>query len=351
MEEAGRQTQAASAVPIPGASDELRPAPPPLVGQPWDGLWLWLPLPILGALAWGVGLMGDLPRHAALQLLLLLNFLHLGATWTRLYGDARREHPFAAYVLPALLFAFCGLLMWTQREGLLFLVVFLVNIPHIGLQNYGLIQVAARRAGASTALDRGLDKAYQLAIPMALALWFASRAGADLFDSVAIGLDRLPAPILASLMAVAAALGIAVFARMLLAARDGQPVPAERWALHAAYGPGMALCFLLLPPELAPIPVAGTHYIQYLVVVRRFHTRAGALTGRPGLWARIHPLAYLMLLGLLAPGIPVVVDTALAPLLGGLLPAIGAAASLHHFIADGLLWRMREPRVGRLMLA
>ena len=57
-----------------------------------------------------------------------------------------------------------------------------------------------------------------------------------------------------------------------------------------------------------------------------------------------------VLLALLAPGIPVVVDTALKPLLGELIPAIGAAASIHHFLADGLIRRLREARTGRLMV-
>ena len=98
------------------------------------------------------------------------------------------------------------------------------------------------------------------------------------------------------------------------------------------------------------LPVAGTHYTQYLVVVRRYYRRVGQLDGQEPFWARIHPLAYLVLLALLAPGIPFVVDRLMAPLMGDLIAAIGAAASLHHFLVDGLIWKLREPKTRRAML-
>lgn len=323
---------------------------PLLVGRPGDGWWVWAPLPLLFLAAWAVAQLGDIPRHVALQGLFLLNFLHLGATWTRLYGDARREHPLAAYLLPALLLAMCMYMLSVGREGTLILLVFLTNIPHIGLQNHGFLAVAARREGCSDPLDRWLDRTYQLAVPLLLAVWFAAQPGADLFRSRELGLDRIPAAVWATSATAVGALFLGVWARMIWLWRSGAPVPSERWALHAAYGPGMALCLFALPPELAAVPVAGTHYLQYLVIVRRYHRRAVDIEGRQSLWARAPWPAYLALLALLAPGIPVVVDTALEPLLGALIPAIGSAASLHHFLADGLIWRLAEPRVAKVMV-
>lgn len=326
-------------------------SPPPLLGRPGDAWWLWAPLPILGVGAWLLGAFGEpMPRGVALNLLFLLNFLHLGATWTRLYGDGRKEHSFAAYLLPAALLILCGALVHFEQKGPLLLMVFLANIPHIGLQNFGFIQISAAQKGAWTKVDRDLDKAYQVAIPLYLALWFASRPGADLFHSEAIGLDKIPPVFMATLGTVIGAFALGVFARMLYLKSEGRPVPRLRWALHLLYGPGMLAAFVFLPPELAPIPIAGTHYIQYLVFVRRYHHRAGLIEGRSPIWGRVHPVIYLLLLACLAPGIPIIVNTALEPLLGSLIPAIGAAASLHHFLVDGLIWRMREPTMRRRLL-
>lgn len=327
-------------------------SPKPLVGAPGDGLWLWLPLPLLALFAWVLGQFSpQFGADLALKCLLLINFMHLGATWTRLYGDARRDHPIAAYLLPLLLLAFSIACMAAQKENLLFFCVFLANIPHIGLQNYGFIQIIAQQNQAASKVDRILDKAYQGLIPLALAIYFALYKGADLFNSQSLGLDRIPPALLGTFAALALILTLALFLRMAQLRADGRPVPRERWILHLLYGPGMLLCFWLLPANLAPLPIAGTHYIQYLVVVRRFHHRRAAQRGERGIWSRVHPMVYLLLLALLAPGIPVVVDTALEPLLGHLIPAIGAAASLHHFLADGLIWRLRDSKTRKTMLA
>ncbi len=331
------------------------PSPParaaPLVGRPADAWWLWVPVPVLALVAW---LLRDLAPHVGTGGLLVLNFMHLSATWTRLYGEARRDHPWGAFALPVALIAFAAIVVGSGRTQLLLLLVFLSNIPHIGLQNFGFIRAGERARGIDTTpLDRWLDKAYQGWVPTWLAFWFATRPGADLFDSRQLHLDQLPPTLIYGIGAGVGVVAAVVWLRLGVAALRRHPVAPERFWLHLFWGPGALACFLFLPPELAAIPLAGAHYIQYIVIVRRYHTRARAPTfgaQEPDLWGRVPVIAYLLMLGLLAPGIPVAVHL----LVSGWFPdvdlVVGSAASLHHFLVDGRIWKLREPKVARVML-
>jgi len=303
-------------------------------------------LPLLAVLAF---LLRDLAPQVGTGGLLALNFMHLGATWTRLYGDARREHPLGAFLLPVLLLAFAAVTVAAGRTPLLLLLVFMSNVPHIGLQNFGFIRAAERARGiVTTRLDRWLDQYCQGLVPTGLALWFVTRPGAELFDSRAIGLDRLPPQLLAAVGAVVGLLALVTWLRMGWLAIRGQRVCPERFWLHLGWGPAALACFALLPPELAAIPLAGTHYVQYLVIVRRFHQRGR--DGHVGVWGRVPGLAWVLMVALLAPGIPVLVHMLLATRLPGVDVVIGSAASLHHFLVDGRIWKLRESGVARVML-
>lgn len=339
----------------PPSSAAVAPAARPprartgLTGRPGDGWWLWGPVPVLAGVA--------LVLHAAglpdigLGGLLLINFMHLAATWTRLYGEARTRMPFAAYGLPVVLLGVCGALVAVGWKDAVILLVFMGNLPHIGLQNYGFIRMAeARRgdAGANAPVDRWLDKAFQGLVPTGLAFWFATRPGAHLFDGDRLGLDRLPPAVFGAGGALLAVLAAATFLRIAWRWARGRPPSAERVLLHLLWGPGALACFVLLPVGLAAVPLAGAHYIQYLVVVRRYHQQAART--RPTPWARVHPLAYLLMLAVLAPGIPALVDLIFARYVVEAGFVIGSAASLHHFLVDGLIWRLRNRRTARIML-
>ncbi|RME22938.1 MAG: hypothetical protein D6798_14585 [Deltaproteobacteria bacterium] len=321
-----------------------------LVGRPGDGWWLWAPVPLLALVAW---LLRDVAPQVGTGGLLVLNFMHLAATWTRLYGEARRDHPWGATVLPVALIAFCAVVVGAGRTQLLLLLVFLANIPHIGLQNFGFIRAAERARGIDTTpLDRWLDKAYQAWVPTWLAFWFATRPGADLFDSRQLHLDRLPPALVYGVGVGVGVLAAIVWVRLAIGALRRRPVAPERFWLHLFWGPGALACFALLPPELAAIPLAGAHYIQYIVIVRRYHGRARARPGGaagPDLWGRVPVVLYLVMLGLLAPGIPVLVHLLVSRWFSGVDLVVGSAASLHHFLVDGRIWKLRQPRVARVM--
>lgn len=314
----------------------------PLVGRPGDGWWLWAPLPILALVA--LGLRGE-AAHVGTSGLMVLNFLHLAATWTRLYGQARASHPVGAWALPVVLVGFSALVVAAGHGSWLLLLVFLANIPHIGLQNFGFIRAGSRARRLPTRpLDRTLDQWYQGLVPTWLAFWFATRPGADLFDSAALGLDRLPPALIWGTGALAGFVAVWTWARMAQLALRGQRVGPERLWLHLGWGPGAWACFALLPPELAAIPLAGAHYVQYLVIVRRFSVRAGSK------WGRVNGVLWLVLVAMLAPGIPVLVHLLLAERVPQVDLVVGAAASLHHFLVDGRLWRLRDTAVAQTLL-
>lgn len=324
----------------------------PVVGRPGDLWWLFGPLPLLAGVAVAAWMAGPVAEGHALQALLVLNFLHVAATWTRLYARQHRAvDPVGAYALPAaLLAAALGLVGSGHGTALLFLV-FLCNIPHIGLQNYGFVRIAERRAGPDASpWDPWLDKATLALVPTWLAVWFCTRPNADLFDSRSLGLDAVPP---AALLVVGVPVGLVAavtWGRLAWLATTRRPPTRERLFLHLGWGPGALACFALLPASLAALPLAGAHYVQYLVFVRRFH-QAAAARGGPSVWARLPWPLWILALGLLAPGIPLAVDLLLAPVLGDLLVAVGSAASLHHFIVDGRLWRLRSRAVASVALA
>jgi hypothetical protein len=320
---------------------------PPMLGRPRDALWLWAPLPAL-TLALAFVPERDAPPFAGS--LLALNFLHLAATWTRLYdGPARARR--SAYVLPIVLLIACAAVARAGYADTLLLLVFLCNLPHIGLQNYGFVRIASRRAGEPDGAAR-LDWLYCVGVPTWLAARFAARPNVNLFGEGDRLLQALPAALWTVSGACVAGIALAVWVRIARRALAGRPLPPEVVALHACFGPGTALALALLPPPLAPLPLAATHYLQYLVIVRRWHVRADAAlpVGARG-WGRVPWPVYLVGLALLAPGIPALVDVLLSDTLGGAMVAFGAAASLHHFHVDGRLWRLREPETGRVLVS
>lgn len=321
-------------------------SPLPAVGRPLDDVWIWLPLPVLALVAWQLA---DTAPHVGTGGLLVLNFMHLAATWTRLYGPERRRWPWLSLVWPAVLIILAASLVAGGLSSWLLLAVFLANIPHIGLQNFGLIRLAERARGqAAAGLDRRLDQLYQAIVPTGLAAWFATRPGADLFDSRALGLDRLPDPLLWAGALVVVGTAGALWGRIAWTTLRGHWPSRTRVMLHLGWGPGALLCFWLLPPELAAVPLAGAHYVQYIVIVRRFHEREAR--GRANRLGRLHPALWVGLLLLLAPGIPLAVSALVSPWLPGTDVVLGAAASLHHFIADSRIWKLRERRIARALL-
>lgn len=336
---------------MPDAAVAMTPAPPPMLGRAGDALWLWAPLPILSvALAF-------VPEQAAppfAGVVMVLNFLHLAATWSRLYDRRTRDRSrVSAYVLPAVLLGACMLAAREGYTGALLLVVFLCNLPHIGLQNYGFVRIAARRAGEpESAAIAWLDWLYCVLVPTWLAARFASWPDARLFGDGDLILRAVPPSLWTASGAFVAFVALAVWARAGWRALQGRPVPGEVLALHACFGPGAALTLALLPPALAPLPLAAAHYVQYLVIVRRWHVRADeALPAGARSWGRVPWPLYLVGLALLAPGIPALMDALLSDTLGGAMVAFGAAASLHHFHVDGRLWRLREPETGRVLVS
>lgn len=330
------------------------PTSPPFLGRPGDAAWLWAPVPVLALLLLFV------PETAAPPLggaVLLLNFLHLAATWTRLYASRERTRlRVAAFVLPVVLLGLSAAAIRAGLSGALLLLVFLCNLPHIGLQNYGFVRIATRRSQRDGSapdgpLDAWIDWLYCVSVPTWLAARFAARPGARLFGEGDALLTGLPPVFWTVTGAAVGTIALAAWARVGIRHLRGTPLPPDVVALHACYGPVAAAALFLLPSPLAPLPLMVGHYVQYLVVVRRWHVRAAESGAAGGAWGRAGWPLYLLGLALLAPGIPAVTELLLSDVLGGAMMAFGAAASLHHFWVDGRLWRLRDADTGRVLVS
>ncbi len=346
------------------------------------GGWLFGPLPDL-CFGCGLGyaalvalLLCVRPDMARLRpwlplLILCTGVPHYGATLLRVYAtpQARRRHARAAFLAGALPFtAFLGGLRWPVLGSLLITLYLSWSPWHYAAQSYGLTLLFLRRRGAAPAegARRLLRASFVASCALVICAYHraASGGGGDplyaggaAYRFVPLGLPEGPARlcVLLLLLVYAAALGGALQAML-------------RGASPRALGPALALlgtqaAWTLLPvagsfaapgglpggwAALAFIWIAVGHCVQYLWITL-YHARAAG-TGRG---ASLGFLGRAALLGAALWTLPALLFGALpggVPFDLGLGLLIAAAVNLHHFVLDGAIWKLRDPRVAGVLL-
>ena len=340
------------------------PAPRPVwIDRPWIDLLIgcggWS-LPLL-ALSYAV-VDGDVPRWSAVfyGLALVCNYPHYMATIYRAYGrDDRGAHRLYTHWLTAGLVALgVAAHAWFPLVPWLFTAYVMWSPWHYTGQNFGVLMMFLRRAGIDVSAEerRRLHLAFLASFIMLLAA-FNTGASADPLV-LSLGLP----PISARIMEAGAGLtflagGLAAFVPLARRApRRALLAPLTLYSTQALW--------FVLPVAMnwmASIDTPQTRYssgmlavmhsAQYLWITRYFAKRDAEQAARAGGWSPWRYWATLLAGGaaLFLP-IPWLASYGWHVDFTASIFIVAAIVNLHHFMIDGVVWKLRNPRVGRVLV-
>jgi tetratricopeptide (TPR) repeat protein len=340
------------------------PAPRPVwIDRPWIDLLIgcggWS-LPLL-ALSYAV-VDGDVPRWSAVfyGLALVCNYPHYMATIYRAYGrDDRGAHRLYTHWLTGALIALgVAAHAWFPLVPWLFTAYVMWSPWHYTGQNFGVLMMFLRRAGVDVSAEerRRLHLAFVASFIMLLAA-FNTGASADPLV-LSLGLPPISARI------VEAGAGLTFLAGGLAAF-----VPLARRAPRRALLAPLTLystqaLWFVLPVAvswMASIDTPQTRYssgmlavmhsAQYLWITRYFAKRDAEQAARAGGWSPWRYWATLVAGGaaLFLP-IPWLASYGWHFDFTASIFIVAAIVNLHHFMIDGVVWKLRNPRVGRVLV-
>jgi hypothetical protein len=306
-----------------------------------------------------LGLLPDLAasdRLASLSVLLLwaANWPHFSATLHRLYSrpDQVSRHPVAAYGLPllfgGLVFAALG-----PAAGLAPLLVktYLLWSPyHYSGQSMGITLLYARRSGLEVSRwERRSVALFAYACFFFVVLRQETAAWGDQVLGVEIRGLELPRLwyYLAQGTLVIAALSLAGTALgWTKRAKGGFP-----WIAFVPLAAQLSWAFAAQAPGY-PLLLPFFHSLQYLLVVgflqsvearRDGHGSVGRALLR---WARVNFVGGAFLFW----GLPILFAVVGYPFTAA-KAVLWSAVNLHHFVLDGLIWKLRNPKVSEPLTA
>jgi tetratricopeptide (TPR) repeat protein len=335
--------------------------------SPWiDRPWLDL---LVGCGGWSLPLLAlsytlverDVPRWSAIfyGLALVCNYPHYMATIYRAYGrDDRGAHRLYTHYLTAALIGL-GIVAhaWFPLVPWLFTAYIMWSPWHYTGQNFGVLMLFLRRAGVDvTAEER--QRLHWAFVASFVMLLVAFNAGASA-DPLVLSLGIPPA--MAQPLGIAAGLAFVVcgLAGFVPIARRA---PASTLVAPLTMYTTQALWFVL------PVAMAWTasmaapqtryssgmlavmHSAQYLWITRYFAKRDAEQAGA----ARWNPWAYWATL--VAGGIALFIPVPWLASYGARIDfttsvlIVAAIVNLHHFMIDGVVWKLRNPRVGRVLV-
>ncbi|MBW2666751.1 MAG: tetratricopeptide repeat protein [Deltaproteobacteria bacterium] len=335
---------------------------------------LYIPILLLLTLG-GPGLRDALPLLLVPMILLVCMNAHLGATMVRIYENAedRRHYAFFA-IYVSLTVAAVGLAsLFLPHVGSIFLTFYLSLVPwHFTGQNYGVALILLRRHGVE--IDPALKRYIYAAFSLPFALWILALHGARpagvefaLVDTVGTQFKFMPIGIPGSIQGPAIIAAILAYLWVLgecflrirgqVSFREVFPGAVLFFSQALWFAVPVVARIFIAPERMGPFSpgsasftflwVAVMHGIQYLWITSYYIKRE-----RPGTKAPQF-IAKAMLMGTAIYGIPVLV---LAPLLtgrvsfGGLELILVATISVHHFLIDGAIWKLRNTRVATILL-
>jgi hypothetical protein len=348
------------------------PPPAPRVAAAARSIWIdrpWIDL-LIGCGGWSIPLLlvsytlveRDVPTWSAVfyGLALVCNYPHYMATIYRAYGrDDRGAYRLYTHWLTAALIALgVAAHAWFALVPWLFTAYILWSPWHYTGQNFGVLMMFLRRAGLDVSGEerQRLHLAFIGSYVMLLAAFNAGPSSDPLVLSIG-----LP-PMSARLMEATAGLtflagGLSAFAPLWRRAPRGTLIaPLTMYTTQALWFV-VPVAIDWLTPLSAPQTryssgmLAIMHSAQYLWITRYFARRdAEQATGAAG-W---HPWAYAATL--VAGGMALFLPVPWLASYGWHLDfttsvlIVAAIVNIHHFMVDGVVWKLRNPRVGRVLV-
>ncbi len=289
------------------------------------------------------------------SLVWIINYPHFSATSYRLYRSQRNinQYPLTAYAVPVMLVA--GAVLSLQSPAVIapfFVKFFQIWSPyHFSGQTFGIGMLYARRAGISL---RPIERT--------CLRWFVFSTYISLIATIETGVRQyqffgviypaLGIPVVIGQVALVAmyALGIAVIALLVVAplARR-QPVAWMTLLLAATqfvwFGLGQRL------PSFAEF-IPAFHSLQYLLVAWSVHLKERVdeaqqpgsrsfITAESGYWLLANMLGGFALFW----GLPHAATWAGGYDINLTTAVFFAAIQIHHFFVDGVIWKLKNPRV------
>ncbi len=329
----------------------------------------------------GAAVQGVIPYRFFAYAILLFSGAHYGATLVRVYEHEEQRRAYRGYTVhtTALLLTILVAAVYSPVLGSIFITVYLTWSPwHYSGQNYGIALMMLHRRGVSPSptAKRALYSSFVLSTAAAL-LNFHFEGGLGMFDPLGYGATdasgyqfvslQLPGVLRNVLMPVVGAAYLAsIVVAITLLLRSGAgtkiiPVVLIVLAQAAWFSiPHLGYYF----PVGAHIPVLNLrsgqdfqayfvwaalgHAVQYLWITAYYARKDqrwsgyGSYFGKTfvfgnAVWAA--PVLFL------APDIVRGVEYE-----GGLAMCVAATVNLHHFILDGAIWKLRNPKIAAVLL-
>jgi hypothetical protein len=334
-----------------------QPAPSMWLSSRWIdltiGCGLWSTPLLVGAYASGAA-SSEAWGSVFYALALFCNYPHFMATIYRAYGSADRDahRLFTVYLTGVLVLVGAAAHVMPQLIPWIFTAYIFWSPWHYTGQNFGILMMFLRRAGIPVdEADRPLIRTAFVASYVMLLVSFNEGPSGDPFV-LSLG---LPTGVAWPLEVAAGLVFLAASARTVI-----------RWVSRGAFGAVVAPLTLLSTQALwfvAPTVLAWTsatavpqtrystgilavmHSVQYLWVTQYFARRDAPGLNRwryaAALWlggiALFVPVPWLASLGFQA-------DFTSSVLI------VTAIVNLHHFIIDGVVWKLRHARVARVLV-
>jgi hypothetical protein len=322
------------------------------IARPWIDLVIGCGGWSLPLLAVAYGLSGDAERTWAASfysLALVVNYPHYMATVYRAYrgGEWRRHAAYTVWLTAALIAVGAVAHVETWLIPLVFTTYVMWSPWHYSGQNYGLLMMFARRGGFQ--ISRGEQRWLRVAFVASYVMLLASFNGPS--SDPMVRSATLPPAIIQPIGGVALAVFLAgggwLAFRLVQQRRDTTIAPPlTLLATQALWfvAPAFAAIFTgLAAPQTRYSTgiLALMHSAQYLWITQHFARRDQA-----GQWSAAR-YWFAVIAGGMALFLPVPwLASTLAHLdFTSSVLIVTAIVNIHHFMIDGVVWKMRDPRV------
>ena len=350
------RTPAACSILLP-----MRPSSPYFVNAAVDVLFIG-GLSIATALAfWALEASGrPLPGpELALGLAWVVNWPHFSASSYRLYHSKSNlaQYPVTAVAVPLLLVAgVVGALLAPQTAGSAMIKLYLLWSPfHFSGQSRGVTLIYARRLGLSLSrLDRAACSGFFYASYFRLILGQESATGLEFLGGLSYPIFGVPSWLASGAQALEILFGIVA---LVLLARHGAVAGWPRVPILLLPALTQFVWFEAgsrIPAFNALVPFF--HSLQYLLIAWAMQLRERKESVTPsieGHFVRRETIRWWILNvaggAALFWALPAATKGMGIPAASG-TPILFAAVQIHHFFVDGVIWKLRNPRVASPLL-